>query len=279
MNHTGDSRRILEHNAAAHDQVAGSYDEKHVEIFNPVEQRRLARTMTDLLALAGRPAPEVLDVGAGTGNLSLRFLASGCRVCAADVSTRSLEQLARKVPKGSPISVSVITGDELSFPDASFDIVATYSVLHHVPDYLLTVREMVRVLRPGGLVYIDHESSDAAWSNDSVLEEYRAMNRVPPWEHLWNLMRTGEAFTPAFAKTVFMKTFVDRRYEREGDMHVWPDDHIEWDKIAAVFEEAGARIVRSEEYLHFRPRGGEALYGRYRDRCSDMKYVFARKRG
>jgi ubiquinone/menaquinone biosynthesis C-methylase UbiE len=279
MRQVDDARRHIEHNAAAHDQVAASYDAKHVEIFNAVEQARLTRTIGELVSLTGLASPEMLDVGAGTGNLSLKFLAAGCRVRAADVSEQSLRTLVRKAPAGSPISTSVITDERLPFPDASFDIVGTYSVLHHIPDYLLAVREMARVLRPGGLLYIDHEASDRSWRGDPVLDEYRQATKLPLAEHLWNLVRTGEAFTLAFAKTAFMKAFVNRRYEREGDIHVWPDDHIEWDRVGATLAEAGAPIFRTQEYLHYRPRGGEALYDRYRDRCSDMQYVFARKQG
>jgi hypothetical protein len=136
---------------------------------------------------------------------------------------------------------------------------------------------MARVVRPGGYVYIDHEFSDGWWSGDACLGEYRAATRLSPGMHVYKLLRTGEAFSFAFAKTVFMKLFVNRRYEREGDIHVWPDDHIEWDRIAAVLEESATPIVKSCEYLLYRPRGGESLYQRYRDRCSDLRYVFARK--
>lgn len=269
--------RLLEHNATAHDQVADVYDHKHVEIYNPIEQARLARTVAELVALTGKARPDALDMGAGTGNLCMKFVAAGCNASAADVSQRSLDLLARKAPPGTTIQTRIIDSPSLPFEDASFDIVGTYSVLHHVPDYLFAVREMARVLRPGGWLYIDHEASPAAWSHDPVLTEYRSATRLTPAAHAAALLRSGEAFTYAFAKTVFMKLFVDRRYEREGDIHVWPDDHIEWDRIDAVLGDAGAAVVQARDYLLYRPRGGEDLYQRYRDRCNDTRYVFARK--
>jgi ubiquinone/menaquinone biosynthesis C-methylase UbiE len=278
MNPTTD-RKLFDHNTRAHDGVADIYDAKHVEIFNAVEQRRLEATVRELVATCGIASPEALDVGAGTGNLSLKLLAAGCRVQAADVSAKSLARLAGKAGGAAPLTTTVLTGERLPFADASFDIVGTYSVLHHIPDYLLTVREMARVLRPGGVLYVDHERNAASWNPDPVLAEYWALTRLPVGEHLWNLLRSGEAFTPAFVKTAFMKAFVDRRYEREGDIHVWADDHIEWDRIAAALGEAGVAIIRSEEYLHYKPRGGEALHERFRGRCADMRFVFARKRG
>ena len=271
------SRDLVRHNADAHDKVAAAYNAKHTEIYNPVEQARLDKTIETLLALTGIATPSVLDFGAGTGNLSLKFLAKGCRVSAADVSARSLELLAAAARDRGGIATTVLDGDPLPFPDATFDVVAAYSVLHHIPDYLLSVREMARVLKPGGLLYIDHEANEAAWGGSPQLAEYRAATRIPVSEHLWQLVRTGEAFTISFAKAAFIKAFLNRRHQREGDLHVWHDNHIEWGKIACVLGEAGARIVESNDYLLYRSRGGLALFQQYCEVCTDMKYVIAQK--
>ena len=277
MNRVNSSRRLLQHNADAHDQVATAYDAKHTEIYNPIEQARLGKVIDDLLGLAGVTAPAVFDFGAGTGNLSLKFLARGARVTAADVSPRSLDLLTRKAKEHGEVSAMLLEGDRIPSADATFDAVAAYSVLHHVPDYLLAVREMARILRPGGLLYIDHEANEAAWQSDSNLAEYRGRTKLSFSKHVQQLIRTRELFTFGFAKTVFMKALINRRYEREGDLHVWPDDHIEWDKIIAVLEEAGISIVRSGDYLLYQPRGGLALYRRYCDVCTDTRYVFGQK--
>ena len=268
---------LVRHNADAHDKMAVAYNAKHTEIYNSIEQARLDRTIDALLALTGIAAPSVLDFGAGTGNLSLKFLDRGCSVCAVDVSAHSLDLLAAAARNRGRIATTVLEGERLPFPDATFDVVATYSVLHHIPDYLLSVREMARVLKPGGMLYIDHEANEAAWGSDPLLAEYRAATTMPLSEHLWQLVRTGEAFTASFAKTAFMKAFVNRRYEREGDLHVWHDDHIDWARITVVLNEAGVSVVDSRDYLLYRPRGGQAHYRRYCDVCTDMKYVIARK--
>jgi ubiquinone/menaquinone biosynthesis C-methylase UbiE len=257
--------------------VADLYDRKHVEIYNPIEQARLSRVVAELVALCGKPAPEALDMGAGTGNLTLKLVAAGCRTSAADVSQRSLDRLASKAPPDNPVVTRLITSERLPFEDASFDIVGTYSVLHHVPVYLGAVREMARVLRPGGWLYIDHEAGPGYWEPNASLERYRAATRLTVGAHIAQLLQTGEAFTYAFAKTVFMKAFVNRRYEREGDIHVWPDDRIEWDRIEAVLAETGVGIERRQDYLLYRPRGGEDLFNQCRERCADTRYVFARK--
>ena len=271
------SRRFLQHNADAHDQVATAYNDKHTEIYNPVEQARLDDVIGDLLALVGTAKPAILDFGAGTGNLSLKFLARGCRVSAVDVSVRSLDLLIARAKRHSDVSATLLEGDRIPFVDGAFDVVATYSVLHHVSDYLLTMREMARVLRPGGMLYIDHEANEAAWQSDPILAQYREQTKLSFSAHVQQLVRTRELFTLGFAKTAFMKALINRRYEREGDLHVWPDDHIEWDKIIAVLEEAGVGIVRSRDYLLYQPRGGLALYRRFCDVCTDTRYVFGQK--
>src|SRR6185295_17909048 len=94
---------------------------------------------------------------------------------------------------------------------------------------------------------------------------------------LWQLLRTGELFTLDFAKTAFMKVFVNRRYEREGDLHVWPDDHIEWSKIEAMLQEGGLAVVRRCDYLLYQPRGGLAIYREYAKSCTDIRYLIVRK--
>lgn len=277
MNEIGSSQRLLEHNARAHNGVADVYDAKHAEIYNSLEQARLERTIDELMALSGTAHPRVLDFGAGTGNLTMKFLARGCHVTAADVSDRSLHMLQQKAGQSGALSTTVLHGRDIPYPEETFDVVACYSVLHHVPDYLQAVREMSRVLRCGGYLYIDHEANDMAWSDHMQLNAYRAHTRLSLHDHLLMLLRTGELFTYAFAKTIFMKAFVDRRYEREGDLHVWPDDHIEWNKITAAAAEFEVNIVKTCDYLLYQPRGGRELYDSYSDRCSDTRYIFGRK--
>lgn len=269
---------LLRHNVSAHDNIASVYDAKHTEIYNPIEQARLGRVLDDLLVLSGTAPAAVCDFGAGTGNLTLNFLARGCRLTAVDVSARSLEILAHKAQDLGKVSVGLLDSGRIPFSDATFDIIATYSVLHHVPDYLSAIREMARVLRPGGLLYVDHEANDVAWRPDPHLAAYRQQTHLTLREHLWQLFRTRELFTYAFAKTVFMKAFVDRRYEREGDLHVWPDDHIEWDEVLATLQNSGMDVIRKCDYLLYQPRGGLALYEQYKGICSDTKYIFAKKR-
>jgi len=260
-----------------HNELARAYDSKHQEIFNDIEQARIEKIIEDLVktCYSGHAEIQVLDFGAGTGNLTRFFLQNKCRVSACDVSMVSLDILRQKLGCDR-VSTTLLTGDNLPFADGQFDITATYSVLHHIPDYLHAVRELVRVLKPGGLIYIDHEFNNNHWKPDPVLAEYYAATSYSFLDHVSQLIRHGDFFSWSLYKTALTKLFVNRRYEREGDIHVWPDDYVVWDKILEIVC-GQCVLVRDEDYLFYRPKGGVALYERFRARCSDMKFVVARK--
>ena len=97
-----------------------------------------------------------LDIGCGSGflsNLAKNFFASGIGI---DVSEQQVKLYQKEV--GIPQYHSMI-GDitRLSLRDATVDMVASYSVLHHVLDYYKATDEMTRVLKTGGILYADFE--------------------------------------------------------------------------------------------------------------------------
>lgn len=104
---------------------------------------------------------EVLDLGAGRGIASYAFARDGCRVTAVEPDTSdlvgagSIRALARKT--GLPIRIVEDYGESLSFEGASFDIVYSREVLHHVSDMKKVCCEVARVLRPAGLFIATRE--------------------------------------------------------------------------------------------------------------------------
>src|SRR5918995_4103746 len=87
-----------------------------------------------------------LDVGCGMGELAERVQRQlGAAVVAVDISPRMVE-----LTRARGIDASEADVQALPFEDGSFDCVAAGWVLYHVPDVDLGVRELARVLRPGG---------------------------------------------------------------------------------------------------------------------------------
>jgi ubiquinone/menaquinone biosynthesis C-methylase UbiE len=269
---------VIARNRYVHDRIADKYDQKHAEIYNPLEQARLERVLGEIIDNTGYQQPHILDVGAGTGNISVKLIQRNCWVTALDVSLASLEVLKEKIGPDHRLETVLLDGQQLPFPDSVFDVVTCYSVLHHIPDYLGALREMIRLLRPGGLIYIDHEANPAAWESDTNLAAYKKLCKLGIGQHISMLVNTREFFTFDFWKCAFIKLFVNSRFEREGDIHVWHDDHIEWSEICAIFAESGVTVEKQVDYLCYWPRGGKEAYDHYHSLCSDTRLIIGRKK-
>ena len=165
----------IQHNKKVHDIVASIYDKRHVEIFNPTEQQRISRSLlaASLEIKTNSHPPYILDFGAGTGNLTKHLTDLGTNVVAADLSSGLLEQLKLKLGRPNQIKTLLLNGEDLSnIEDNSFDMVTTYSVLHHIPDYLKIIDEFVRVVKTGGIIYIDHEVCPSYWEEKALYQSY-----------------------------------------------------------------------------------------------------------
>jgi SAM-dependent methyltransferase len=268
--------RAVELNRTAHDALGAGYDSGHPEIFNPIEQERLREAIARAVSLAGGAGIRALDVGSGTGNLTSHLIASGARVVAADLSPRLLDVVRERFAGRGLDSVVALNGHDLrGVADAAFNLVVTYSVLHHVPDYLCLVREMARVTAPGGLVMIDHERSESSWTSS----EYQAFLRDavvwPPrrWWYWLQPSRYWKRVRPLFE----WRRWGNPRWMPEGDLHIWPDDHIEWRRIEATLAECGCEVVTRDQYLLFEPRYRREAWERWRARTHDMQLLIARR--
>lgn len=131
------------------------------------------------------PGKWVLDIGTGTGNLAALCLARGARVVGLDPSARMLAAARRKFstdPRAEFIRVDDPFLD-IPYPADRLDAVVSIYAFHHVPPPLKprAVREMVRVLKPGGiwalgdLAFWDEEAErEAPRTYDWLEEEYFA---------------------------------------------------------------------------------------------------------
>jgi ubiquinone/menaquinone biosynthesis C-methylase UbiE len=97
----------------------------------------------------------VLDVGAGTGGLSIAFASAGGQVHALEPDpVRRRWLAARSRGHGSRIEISPGYAEELPFPDESMDIVLMDAVIEHVERPGDAISEVGRILRPGGILYL-----------------------------------------------------------------------------------------------------------------------------
>jgi ubiquinone/menaquinone biosynthesis C-methylase UbiE len=144
---------------SARDEAPGT-----LEFFNKarihrdtIEQPWLA----ELIPFHAMKDRRVLEIGFGPGYDTLKFIQAGANYSGIDITSENIER-TRKHMAFFGLAPDVRQGDAelLPYPDASFDVVYSNGVLHHVPHLPVALREAQRVLKPGGelriLVYHRH---------------------------------------------------------------------------------------------------------------------------
>jgi len=159
---SGEEKAIKEANIAVHRAEAKHYDSIHVEIFGRTEQSRLKSILKRVDGLITDNRRRALDFGAGTGNVTGKLLELDYDVTAVDISPEMCEILRSKFgsyEKRNRLRIIVSDIENAHFLAEQFDLVACYSVLHHLPDYIEVLRQLAGYLRRGGVMYLDHEAS------------------------------------------------------------------------------------------------------------------------
>jgi SAM-dependent methyltransferase len=116
------------------------------------ECRKMADTIAQHRAIEGA---RVLDVGCQTGALSVVLGERGARVVGLDTA-EWLVEAARRRAQGWGVAAEFVVGrgEALPFESASFDVVTFVDVIEHCQDAHRCLREIARVLRPGGVAYV-----------------------------------------------------------------------------------------------------------------------------
>jgi len=129
----------------------------HFALIAPYYDRIFGRgSLTGLLArLAPEPHHRVLDVGGGTGRVAARLADYVRQVCVLDPSPGMLVQGQRK-----GICITRGEAEDLPFANAAFERVIVVDAFHHLRDQEQAVRELLRVLAPGGFVVIEEPDID-----------------------------------------------------------------------------------------------------------------------
>jgi 2-polyprenyl-3-methyl-5-hydroxy-6-metoxy-1,4-benzoquinol methylase len=272
------SDKVLRRNIVGNNRIATRYDTWHPEIFTEIEQERLAGVLARAVAAIeteGSP-PVVLDFGCGSGNLTRHLVELGCHVVAADVAPRFLKIINEKFGSTGQVETVRLNGRDLSaLEERSFDMVATYSVLHHLADYLGTVTALARMIRPGGVLFIDHEWSERRWEGDPLYDEFLERVWTPPPPHKKTMARF---FKPRNYYNKSRELYY--RYSGlldQGDIHVYAEDHIEWARMEAALRDDGFETLFSEEYLLFWAHYDVSVYEAFKDRTVDMHVLAMRK--
>lgn len=142
--------------------------------------RRFLSDRLDHVTTGGRRVVRILDCGCGAG-ANLELLGRYGRVYAFDLSEIGLRHARRSGRRLVRADIA-----RIPFPDATFDLVTSFDVFQMLPDDRLVLREMARVLRPGGTILISAAALEALRGDHSSV-----------WEE-------ARRYTPAMARSLVM---------------------------------------------------------------------------
>ncbi len=139
-------------------QTARTYWERHAKNYDR-SMRVLGGPLPRMLELVAREvdgARDVLEVGSGTGIVTIALARTAARVVATDYAQAMVDATRRRVREAGLSNVEPVLAsvEALPFPDQSFDAVVAANVLHLVPDMNAALAAIVRVLRPHGKVIV-----------------------------------------------------------------------------------------------------------------------------
>lgn len=152
--------------------VAGEWDEMRAGFFT--EAMRDAA-----IAQAALPAGAVVaDVGTGTGFVPAGLIGKAAQIVGFDASAEMLAVARRRFAGNPEVAFQETDGEKLPAENDSFDAVFANMFLHHAPDPAGAIREMVRVLRPGGrLIVTDLDSHGQEWMRVEMADEWLGFDR------------------------------------------------------------------------------------------------------
>jgi ubiquinone/menaquinone biosynthesis C-methylase UbiE len=141
--------------------LATEYDQWHSKVFEADPEHADESSPWYQLVLEFLPPVEgkrILEIACGRGGFSRLLASKGAIVCGGDFSESAIEIAKEKLGRFPGLSdrLTYMQADAQSLPyeSESFDIVISCETIEHVPDHRAAVREMYRVCKPGGTLYL-----------------------------------------------------------------------------------------------------------------------------
>lgn len=153
---------VIEHNVKVHSQEARIYETIHPELFNWYHNQKRQKDIIHILNMLDfRPKIEVLDLGCGTGCLTLEVIKfPNTYIKAVDISKEMLAELERKTPLLYKNRIFLVHREALDFlinNNMQYDLIMVSAFLHHLVDLEEFINKAVNNLKTRGILYIAYE--------------------------------------------------------------------------------------------------------------------------
>jgi SAM-dependent methyltransferase len=140
------------------------------EYFDEIEEYRYT-VEPEIFSFAQFPRfrdQRVLEVGIGAGTDFLQWVRSGARAYGVDITEESVRHVQHRLEQYGLFAeeIRVADAENLPYADGFFDLVYSFGVIHHSPNTIKALEEIIRCTRPGGLIKImvyNHRSLNALY--------------------------------------------------------------------------------------------------------------------
>lgn len=163
-------QKIVDANILVHTAMAATYDASEPH-FKPENKAVVRKHLEHLRAKTG---PRLLDIGCGTGFIIGIAKDLFAQIHGVDITQAMLDRVDRS---GGDITLHRSVAEKTPFPDNHFDAASAYSFIHHLTDYAEVLKEVHRVLRPGGAFYIDLDPNKLFWQAMAAAEKGAARDK------------------------------------------------------------------------------------------------------
>jgi len=153
-------------NSLSFDQAASYYDDTR-DLPEPLASGGVQLILDHLRGQAG-PDARLLEVGTGTGRIAVPLLQRGANLFGCDLS---LKMMTRQRAKWPAVRLAQADATALPYASAAFDGVLTIHVLHLIGEWRTALREIRRVLRPGG-AFVNSWNPHTEHDIDTELRDY-----------------------------------------------------------------------------------------------------------
>ena len=235
---TFDSQIFKTRDATSYDSVTAQFDHFTERLTSPLAER-----MVSLAQI--KQSDSVLDIGTGTGVVALRVAQISGKVYGIDLSERMLAAATVKAVNlklTEKVEFSQMDAEELSFDAGTFDVVVSLFALLHFPDPLTAVREIFRVLRPGGRLIV------AVGSRPSLFSLSGLGNHIKFVPDFVRRILGKQLVAPGFLDSLVVRSFPDAHEAEES--HLASHSHDRSEGVVDLVQTAGFQILRTDWQGH-----------------------------
>ncbi len=227
--------KVLEENRRVHALENRLYLTRHPEQTNFFQNAILKKIVNEISATL-EPDSKILDLGCGTGYLSLGFLSQGFHVTGLDLSREMLQAFEESIPSTLKQKASLVVGDAeefLSENQDEFDVIVLSAILHHLYDYEYVLRQICKRLSSGKKLLVFFEPL----KQDICSPVKFALHRALSWfdEKLYRLVMKAKDIS------VLDDEYHHSDYQRQFG-------GIDPDQVGVILREEGLEVSQVEKY-------------------------------